>query len=466
MQVIYACIEMVESPLFARIIHSSEWRGRLSGVYVDEAHLIYETHDWRPAYARLHRLRMILGHDIPFVGLSATCPSTHREALVTHAGFHHDYKFINLGNFRPELSTVVLPIEHDFASFRDLAFILPFGSQERDLMKSIIYTDDLELLTKMFWWIFSRLSAMGLPAHLVDIIHSGLSDRHQDICIKDFRNGRTMFLLGSSKISAGMDFPDVERVIQYKVRGLTLASADQRRGRGGRRAGMRAVGIFLVEPGMLKDGGLSVESPGCEDPGMLDLVQSDDTCCDIIFARHLENPPYPHDPFRCCCNRCQPSLNPGREYQWVLVEPGSQSQSLPATCITDEQTEIIYQELVRWRTHLWKKEWRDKWPSYGPKTLVSDSDLNTVAKHAKSIHTIDDIRRRTNIIHWIDLSTSFLDALQAAVALVLEPNAFEIPVTNTEAQATTSFVDDEPARKRQKANPGRLEFGEMVLDFI
>jgi hypothetical protein len=34
---------------------------------------------------------------------------------------------------------------------------------------------------------------------------------------------------------------------------------------------------------MLKDGGLSVESPECEDPGMLDLVQLDDTCCDIIL---------------------------------------------------------------------------------------------------------------------------------------------------------------------------------------
>jgi hypothetical protein len=229
---------------------------------------------------------------------------------------------------------------------------------------------------------------------------------------------------------------------------------------------MRAVGIFLVEPGMLKDGGLSVESPGCEDPGMLDLVQSDDTCCDIILACHLENPLYPHDPFRCCCNQCQPSLDPGREYQWVLVEPGAQSQSLPATCITDEQTKIIYQELVQWWTHLWKKEWRDMWPSYGPKTLISDSDLNTVAKHAKSIHTIDDIRCCTNIIHWIDLSTSFLDALQAAVALILEPNAFEIPVTNTEVQATMSFVDNKPARKWQKANPGQLEFDEMVLDFI
>jgi superfamily II DNA/RNA helicase len=135
----------------------------------------------------------------------------------------------------------------------------------------------------MFWWIFYRLFAMGFPAHLVDIIHSGLSDRHQEHCIVDFWNGHTVFLLGSSKISAGMDFSDVERVIQYKVHGLTLASADQRRGRGGRHAGMKAVGIFLVKLGMLKDGGISVKDTGIEDSGILDLVQSDDTCCDIIF---------------------------------------------------------------------------------------------------------------------------------------------------------------------------------------
>jgi Lhr-like helicase len=184
----------------------------------------------------------------------------------------------------------------------DLKIILPFGCLQQDLVKSIIYTDDLDLLMKMFWWTFYCLSTMGFPVYLVDIIHSGLSDRHQEHCINDFRNGHTTFLLGSSKISAGMDFPDVQRVIQYKVCGLTLVSADQHRGRGGHCAGLNAVGIFLVEPGMQKDGGLSVENPGAEDPGILDLVQADDTCCNVIFVRHLENPPHPHDPLHCCCN--------------------------------------------------------------------------------------------------------------------------------------------------------------------
>src|ERR1700733_15154105 len=139
MQVIYVCIEMLESPSFACLVHSPEWRDRLSGVYIDEAHLVHETCEWHPAYACLYHLRTILGCDIPFVGLSATCPTAHCETLVTHAGFRHDYTFINLGNFRPKLSTIILPIEHEFTSFWDLEFILPFGCLQQDLIKSIIY---------------------------------------------------------------------------------------------------------------------------------------------------------------------------------------------------------------------------------------------------------------------------------------------------------------------------------------
>ncbi|KAJ7239840.1 hypothetical protein C8J57DRAFT_1563179 [Mycena rebaudengoi] len=39
MQVIYVCPEMLESPSFARILHSLEWRRRLSAVYIDETRI-------------------------------------------------------------------------------------------------------------------------------------------------------------------------------------------------------------------------------------------------------------------------------------------------------------------------------------------------------------------------------------------------------------------------------------------
>ncbi|KAJ6491772.1 hypothetical protein C8R47DRAFT_942596, partial [Mycena vitilis] len=73
----------------------------------------------------------------------------------------------------------------------------------------------------------------------------------------------------------------------------------------------------------------------------------------------------------------------------------------------------IYQELVRWRLKLWRDYWRDDWPSYGPKCLVLDVDLNELAKHAGSLHSVDDMLPLTHIIHWEDISEPLFAALQA-----------------------------------------------------
>ncbi|KAJ7194955.1 hypothetical protein GGX14DRAFT_404312 [Mycena pura] len=119
--------------------------------------------------------RKIVGLDTPLIALSATCPELYRHSLLTFAGLRMDYTLINHGNFRPELSTIILPMLYDITSFLDIAFILPLGTREADLVPTIVYADDLELLTKMFWWAFPRAASMGIPTHAIDIIHSGLS---------------------------------------------------------------------------------------------------------------------------------------------------------------------------------------------------------------------------------------------------------------------------------------------------
>ncbi|KAJ7017266.1 P-loop containing nucleoside triphosphate hydrolase protein, partial [Mycena alexandri] len=316
MQVVYVCPEMLESPSFARLLHSPIWRSRLSAVYLDEAHLPFETHHWRPPYGRIHLLRHIIPDDIPFIGLSATCPPHYRDALVMFAGFKKNYTLINLGNHRPKLSIMILPILHDISSFKDLSFVLPFGCRIGDILRTIIYCDDLEMLTSMMWWFYYRLASNGLPTHLVDIIHSGLSDRHQKLCLDDFQSGKTKILLGSSKISAGMNFRGVCVVNQYVVRKITISNGMQRIGRGARGMGESAVGIFLVEPNMMPGG----DPPKDADPAMVELLHSTD-CVEAIVDRHLDNPPHNDDLKRCCCNRCHPSLRPPQQYEWVAVDP-------------------------------------------------------------------------------------------------------------------------------------------------
>ncbi|KAJ7642941.1 hypothetical protein B0H17DRAFT_1130127 [Mycena rosella] len=201
---------------------------------------------------------------------------------------HPDYMLINLGNFRPELSTIILLIQHNVASFLDIAFVIPLGSRESDLVKTIIYCDDLELLTKMFWWAFQQAASVEIPTRAVDIIHSGLSPRHQELLLQDFCNGTTSILLGSSKISAGMNFMGVRRVLQYKCRDLQLPDFAQRRGRGGRRKGEFAVGMIFVEPNMWKGSGISIENPRNQDPGMVELIQSEGSA-EAIIQRLLQS---------------------------------------------------------------------------------------------------------------------------------------------------------------------------------
>ncbi|KAJ7916693.1 hypothetical protein B0H13DRAFT_1871021 [Mycena leptocephala] len=171
-------------------------------------------------------------------------------------------------NFREELSTIVLPMEHEITCFLDIAFILPLGCREADLVKTLIYVDDIELLTKMFWWACQRAASIGLRDYVIDIIYFGLSVKYQEICLEAFRAGRT---LGPSKISTGMNFPGVHRVIQYKCCDLTIADLDQRRGRGARSPGEFA--NSSNQKNVLKPSFRDALSPGVETP--LSLVAID-----------------------------------------------------------------------------------------------------------------------------------------------------------------------------------------------
>ncbi|KAJ7506316.1 hypothetical protein B0H11DRAFT_1707264, partial [Mycena galericulata] len=341
----------------------------------------------------------------------------------------------------------------------------------------IIYADNLELLTKMFWWLLSRLAAANLPAHLVDIIHAGLSEGHQRICLKDFRDGRTMFLLGSEKIGAGMNFRDVSRVIQFECKGLTLAKLRQRKGRGGRGGNGRSVMYLMPEKAFMSEGDLSVENPGNEDPGLIDLIQSS-KCAEFIFDRWLENPP--RDPVPTCgqCYRCCPTLLPGQEFEWIIENPGPTEPGRSVQVrTTEEEKEEMYQMLIEWRLRHWRSDWRDEWPSYGPKSLIPDSDLDNLAKHAASIETVDDLVPLVQgVVHWEELAPVLLATIksiffavhgpiESAVVPALPPLAEDIHFPAPVDLLDQILTETRPKKRRKTEAAAKLGHGETIIDF-
>jgi superfamily II DNA helicase RecQ len=72
MLVVFVCSEMLRSPRFPQLLHSESWQSVLSAIYIDEAHLIKQTHHWRLLCSHLHFLFKVVGLNIPLLGLSAT----------------------------------------------------------------------------------------------------------------------------------------------------------------------------------------------------------------------------------------------------------------------------------------------------------------------------------------------------------------------------------------------------------
>jgi hypothetical protein len=219
--------------------------------------------------------------------------------------------------------------------------------------------------------------------------------------------------------------------------------------------------MIFVEPSMQLGGDFSIENPGDQDPSMIELVQAEE-CAEAIIQHYLDNPKHTCDPSYSCCNRCDPSMKPGREYQWLEDNPGPSSTFPAAKRSTNAQRELIYDKLGAWRLQHWRSDWKARWPSYGPKTLISDSDLEELAPHTNKITCIEDMRRYTHIVHWTDLSTPLFETLQGICQeLNLVPPAPEVVIDEPTV--------NQPPQKRRKTTgrrkPEELAQGEMIIDF-
>lgn len=314
-RVIFACPEMVESLRFARILHCEAFKSLLQAIYIDEAHSVYESWDWRPAYSRISGLRRTLSQNVPLIALSATLPTPYRTALLKHAGLHEDYILLNLGNFRPELSLAVMPLKYDKTSFQDLAFTLPWGISAEEILVTLIYCDDIVLLTQMFWWFWHRLKQMGLPTYLVDILHAGLLESHESVAMDDIRRHRTRIFLATEKVGAGINFSGIRRMIQYLAKNLSISRLDQRRRRMARDDDLPGMGYLFIEEQFFTDGELNSEDKVPIDEGILKLVRTPG-CYQEVLGSLLENPP------------SFPSLHTGRLLASLLFQLQPRAQAV------------------------------------------------------------------------------------------------------------------------------------------
>jgi len=104
------------------------------------------------------------------------------------------------------------------------------------------------------------------------------------------------------------------------------------------------------------------------------------------------------------------------------------------------EVEKIVAMLREWCSKVWRDEWRDEWPGYGPKSLVSDADLERVAKNATSVDSLNALEPLVHIVHWSKLADSLLSAVGTAVTAVIGDESM-CGVDNSSASCQMLTVD-------------------------
>ncbi|CAA7264380.1 unnamed protein product [Cyclocybe aegerita] len=133
---------LLRSNRFKQLFRTEEFRRKLVAMVVDEAHVIEAWKDeFRKDYGELAALKIIVGTEVPWLALTATCSTRTFEIIYTTLGMGESRPFhgIDLCSDRPNLAQWVRPMEYSKISMADLLAFLPQAPQNLSDFDKIIF---------------------------------------------------------------------------------------------------------------------------------------------------------------------------------------------------------------------------------------------------------------------------------------------------------------------------------------
>jgi hypothetical protein len=156
--------------------------------------------------------------------------------------------FIHRSVDRPNIYIAARRIRHGIATHRDLYFLFPQGcSHPRDIPQTVVFTDsrkDAHHACAEFWKLVPDSWRAQYPMTFAECSTINTSIRRWAV-MAAFRAGVCRILFATEVAGMGVDFPTVERVIQWRIGPhMTIASLLQRMGRACRQPNSQ--GVFLL----------------------------------------------------------------------------------------------------------------------------------------------------------------------------------------------------------------------------
>lgn len=260
-QAVYSTPEMLLLPssyFWHKMIHdkANKFLSKLVAIVIDEVHIIWKWGEsgFRPEYAQIGDVRSYLP-STPFVLLSATITPNvmgylHKTLSLMRPTVVHKR---SIG--RTNLRLVCARARAKAGTWTDLDFLVSAGTEDVEAIpKTMVFVDHRSVAMCIANYLRSRLSTDFLQGDRVQTIctyTAALDTVTRDKIMADFREGDTRLLVCTDAAGMGMDIPDVEVAIQYRLTTpsgtLTLADVYQRLGRCARDQSIRGLAIVFVE---------------------------------------------------------------------------------------------------------------------------------------------------------------------------------------------------------------------------
>ncbi|KAF7293390.1 ATP-dependent DNA helicase RecQ [Mycena indigotica] len=250
-QVVTASPEILDGDRFHNLWKQQKVKDRLLYIVFDEAHCITTWgKTFRPHYLRVGNLRHLLPPHVLFFVTSATIPEwmLHeiKSILRLRSGDGSAY-FIH-SNDCPNIRLLVRPMQYAVASYKDLAFLIPPGFKSLDSPppKFLVFFDSIPACEDAIEYLRSRLPST-LRAKL-RYFHATMTSEYRADTFEAFKSGQIWGLAVTDAFGMGLDLPDVEIVVQYRLtRGGDACTLWQRIGRAARDPAIEGTAVVLVD---------------------------------------------------------------------------------------------------------------------------------------------------------------------------------------------------------------------------
>ncbi|KAJ3764578.1 P-loop containing nucleoside triphosphate hydrolase protein, partial [Lentinula raphanica] len=222
---------------------------RLLYVVFDEGHCVSQWGStFRSQYLYVGNIRYLLPSHIPFFVTSATLPPNILEDVseILRLRSNDRLAYFHDSNDRPNIHLVVRGLNYPIHSYKDLAFLIPpdFKAGDSTLPKFLIFFDNTTACEDAVHFLRTRLPSECRSR--IRYFHATMTTHYREETFDEFRAGEIWGMAVTDAFGMGLDLPDVQIVVQYRMP-ADMCTLWQRFGRAGRDFSLEAIAVLLVE---------------------------------------------------------------------------------------------------------------------------------------------------------------------------------------------------------------------------